>query len=268
MAHGSLTLNADGSFSYQPAALFVGNDSFTYTANDGTADSNTATVTITVNSVLTNTAPVANDDSYDVNQDTLLSIIAPGVLADDTDADGDTLTAVLDFDVAHGSLTLNSDGSFSYQPTAGYSGPDSFTYTANDGTADSNTATVTITVNSVFTNTAPVASDDSGAMNKNVAINVPAPGYRGRHRRRRGRPHRSAGDRRRSRSLTLNADGSFSYTPTANYVGADSFTYTAFDGTANSNPATVNLTISEPGGGGGGGGCSIASEPESLIIVC
>ena len=72
---------------------------------------------------------------------------APGVLANDTDANGDPLTAVLNANVTHGSLTLNANGGFTYTPTAGYSGPDSFTYHANDGTADSNIVTVSLTVN-------------------------------------------------------------------------------------------------------------------------
>jgi parallel beta-helix repeat protein len=94
----------------------------------------------------TNTPPVATDDTYDVSQDTTLNEPAPGVLGNDNDADLDPLTAVLDADVAHGSLTLNSDGSFSYTPTAGYSGPDTFTYHAYDGMDSSNVATVTLTV--------------------------------------------------------------------------------------------------------------------------
>ena len=70
----------------------------------------------------------------------------PGVLGNDTDAETDPLTAVRDDDVSHGNLTLNSDGSFTYTPTALYSGPDSFTYHANDGSADSNVVTVSLTI--------------------------------------------------------------------------------------------------------------------------
>src|SRR5678809_581026 len=77
-ASGVLSLNANGSFSYVPNANFVGTDSFTYRANDGTENSNLATVTITVN--LNNQAPVANDDSYSVNRNTVLFVTAPGIL--------------------------------------------------------------------------------------------------------------------------------------------------------------------------------------------
>ena len=94
----------------------------------------------------TNQAPVAADDSYSVNQDAVLTVAAPGVLANDTDADGDPLTAVKVSDPAHGTLALNADGSFTYTPANGYAGSDSFTYKANDGQADSDVATVSIDV--------------------------------------------------------------------------------------------------------------------------
>ena len=139
--NGTLTLNTDGSFTYTPNAAFTGVDTFTYKANDGTDDSNVATVTITVNAL-----PVANDDSYTTNQGVTLNVPPPGVLANDTDPEGDPLTAVLVTTPVNGTLTLNSDGSFTYTPNATFHGIDAFTYKANDGKGDSNVATVTITV--------------------------------------------------------------------------------------------------------------------------
>ena len=94
-----------------------------------------------------NNVPVAVADSYSTPQDTALNVAAPGVLGNDNDADLDPLTAILVADVSHGSLTLNADGSFSYTPNTGYTGPDSFTYHASDGTDDSNIATVSLTIN-------------------------------------------------------------------------------------------------------------------------
>ena len=99
----------------------------------------------------TNLAPVATDDAYSVAGNLALAVEAPGVLVNDSDPDSDPLTAVTVADPAHGSLTLNGDGSFSYTPTAGYVGADSFTYKANDGRADSNLATVSIDVYYPFT---------------------------------------------------------------------------------------------------------------------
>src|SRR5204862_59085 len=100
------------SFSYLPAANYNGSDSFTYKANDGQADSGIATVNITITGV--NDAPVAVNDSFTTAEDTTLNVVASGVLSNDSDVDGDTLSAVLLSGPANGSLILNSNGSFSY----------------------------------------------------------------------------------------------------------------------------------------------------------
>jgi VCBS repeat-containing protein len=142
--HGTLNLNPNGSFSYTPAANFNGADTFTYKANDGIQDSNTATVTITIQPV--NDAPVAVNDAYSVDQNNKLIIVAPGVLANDTDIDSVSLTAALVSGPSHGSLILKASGAFTYTPAYGFTGTDSFTYKANDGSLNSNVATVTITV--------------------------------------------------------------------------------------------------------------------------
>ena len=91
------------------------------------------------------------NDSFSTDEDTPLNVVAPGVLANDTDVDtGTTLTAVLVTGPANAeSFTLNANGSFAYTPADDFNGADSFTYEANDGTADSNTVTVTLTVNAV-----------------------------------------------------------------------------------------------------------------------
>ncbi|MES2657638.1 MAG: Ig-like domain-containing protein [Verrucomicrobiota bacterium] len=96
-----------------------------------------------------NTAPVANPETYAVQQDTPLTVPAKGVLTNDADAHADPLIAVLDDGPAHGLLALNGSGGFTYTPAAGYSGTDSFTYHASDGSLDSNEVTVTITINAV-----------------------------------------------------------------------------------------------------------------------
>src|SRR5439155_25712193 len=91
VAHGTLTLNDDGSFDYTPAADYNGSDSFTYEANDGELDSNTVKVTLTINPV--NDAPVATADNYSTSEDTALNVAAPGVLTNDSDIDSATITA-------------------------------------------------------------------------------------------------------------------------------------------------------------------------------
>lgn len=142
-ANGSLALSTTGAFTYVPNPEFTGTDTFTYLVNDRAFNSNTATVTINVASV--NDAPAALDDHYAVNQDSVLTVsAAAGVLANDSDADGDTLKLTLIETTTHGTVTLNADGSFVYAPDAGYSGNDSFTYVASDTLSDSRTATVSI----------------------------------------------------------------------------------------------------------------------------
>ena len=198
-----------------------------------------------------NNAPVAVDDNYSTDQDAPLTIAAPGVLNNDTDADGDSLTAAKVSDPANGTLTLNADGSFTYTPNAGFSGGDSFTYTADDCPSSSNVATVTITVNAA-PNAAPVAVDDSYSTDVNTPLTVADPGV-------------LTNDTDADLDLltavkvtdpahgavTLNAEGGFTYTPTTDYYGSDSFTYKANDGTTDSNVATVTIDVQAPVGDAG-----------------
>jgi hypothetical protein len=106
------------------------------------ASSNGAAIEVTV----LNVAPVADDDGYCTDEAVTLNVPAPGVLAGDSDANGDPLLAVLEGDPAHGELALRADGSFVYTPTANYHGADNFYYRASDGVHHSNPATVTLTV--------------------------------------------------------------------------------------------------------------------------
>ncbi|MEA4931871.1 MAG: Ig-like domain-containing protein, partial [Anaerolineaceae bacterium] len=222
--NGTLTLNADGSFTYTPNANFNGTDTFTYKANDGLADSNVATVTITVTAV--NDAPVAVNDTYSTSFETTLTVALPGVLDNDTDADGDTLTAALVTGVNNGSLTLNANGSFTYTPNANFNGVDTFTYKANDGTTDSNVATVTITV-TAWVNTPPVAVADTYETDQGVELVVATPGVLSNDY--------DIDDDVLTATLKTNVtkgtlvlleDGSFSYKPDAGFCGTDSFVYT------------------------------------------
>ena len=166
-----MSLNSDGSFSYTPSGNYNGSDSFVYQVNDGTADSNLATVSLTITAV--NDAPLATAENCTTAEDTGLVVdAASGLLAHATDIDGDPLTAVLVSGPAHGSLSLNSDGSFTYTPSGNYNGSDSFVYKVNDGTADSNLATVSLTITAV--NDAPVATAESYTTAEDTALIVDA----------------------------------------------------------------------------------------------
>jgi len=117
-----------------------------------TANGSSDTVSVLLNNcpANTNTAPVAVDDSYSTNEDTMLNIAAPGVIGNDTDNENDSLTAALVSDPSNAAaFSFNPDGSFSYTPAANFNGADSFTYKVSDGSLESNTATVQITVTAV-----------------------------------------------------------------------------------------------------------------------
>ncbi len=230
-AHGTLTVNPNGTFTYTPSANFNGTDSFTFKASDGSADSNVATVSITVRPV--NDTAVAASQSVSTNEDTPV-----GGAVTATDIDSPVLTFAVVAQPANGTLTLNpATGAFTYTPRTNFNGTDSFTFRANDGAANSNVATVTVTGRPV--NDAPTATPaaltveaDSplGGVLAGIDVDgdaltfaVVAPPAHG--------------------TVTVNPNGSFTYTPAAGYTGPDSFTFKANDGTADSPAATVAVTV-------------------------
>jgi len=237
-AHGTLVLNDDGSFSYLPDSGFTGTDNFTYRANDGITNSSVTMVTILV---IHNHPPVAVADNYATDKDKLLSIKAPGVLKNDNDTDGDSLTAVLVTTTAHGTLVLNEDGSFTYMPKTNYRGTDTFTYKANDGRADSGAATVTIRVGS---NEAPVAQSDNYTTPRSTLLEVAAPGVLDNDNDTDHDPLTAVlANTTDHGTLVLSDNGSFTYMPQTGYVGTDTFTYRAYDGYGYSAIATVRITV-------------------------
>jgi VCBS repeat-containing protein len=238
-AHGTLTLNANGSFAYTPVANYNGPDSFTYRANDGSADSGVATVSIMVRPV--NDAPVAGNDVRHGRGYGTQHPSARGI-GNDSDVDGDTLSAILVGAPQHGTLTLRPDGSFLYTPELNYHGADSFTYKANDALADSGVATVSLTVRPI--NDPPVAVRESYATDEDVTLSIATPGVLLNDSDVDGDSLSAiwvAGPLHGT--VSLNSDGSFVYAPAANFNGPDSFTYKANDGVAESAVVTVNLAV-------------------------
>ena len=136
--NGTATCDDDTNCTYTPNKDYHGTDSFTYKVNDGELDSNVSTVSVTINSV--NDAPIALDITTSTNEDTSVDVTLDG-----SDVDGDSLTYSIVSDVSNGTTSL-SGFTVTYTPSANYNGNDTFTYKANDGTLDSNTASVTITV--------------------------------------------------------------------------------------------------------------------------
>lgn len=199
-----------------------------------------------------NTPPAAVNDAYSTAEDTQLSVVAPGVLGNDSDVDGDTLTAVLVSGPSNGSLTLNADGSFSYTPAANFNGSDSFTYKANDGAADSNVATVSISVTPV--NDAPVATEPEVSTDEDTAVTIPIddlgydpdclvsvsdPDCTGLKVEIIGEPE--------SGTAEVDDDGNVVYTPAPDFNGDDSFTYRVCDLSdptlCSEGTATVSITV-------------------------
>lgn len=244
---GQLDMSENGQFTYTPGEGFVNFDSFQYQVTDGELTSEFATVNLSLETV-GGIAPVAVNDAYTIDEDNLLQVSAEdGLLSNDSDADSElsTISIGITDGADNGQLVVSSDGSFSYNPNANFFGTDSFTYRLQDPEGNVATAVVTLTVNSV--NDAPnaigeqyvvisnqqndifrgigILSNDSDADGDNLVIvadSVVGPS---------------------SGSLTLSEDGSFSYTPSEEFVGVDSFTYQITDGTLSSGTATVQLTV-------------------------
>ena len=226
-AHGTLS-GSGANLTYAPATNFNGSDSFSFKANDGTADSTTATVSITVTPA--NDAPVANAQTVAATEDVIKSITLGG-----SDTDGNALTYTVLTQPAHGTLSGTAPN-VSYKPVTNFNGSDSFTFKANDGALDSLSATVSITVAAV--NDAPLATGQSVATDKNVAKTITLGGSD------------VDGDTLTFTVATQPTKGALSgtapnltYTPNNNVTGADVFTFKVNDGTVDSATATIYVNI-------------------------
>jgi VCBS repeat-containing protein len=240
--HGSVGLNADGSFTYTPTANYNGTDSFTYQVADGVATSSAATVAITVTPV--EDAPVANPDTYTVAEGHTLTLAAPGLLANDTDADGDTLTVDLvgTDPIPNGSSSLSKNGALTYTPNPGSVGTTTFTYKITDGTK---TSTSTVTIN-VVDDRAPVAQPDEFTITQGHFAFGAFPGLLGNDTDPDGDTLNidlRAPNFPRHGQLDLDPQGSFVYTPDDDFLGDDTFSYRATDGTKTSDPVTVTFHV-------------------------
>jgi VCBS repeat-containing protein len=242
-AHGTLTRHADGHFEYVPNPGFVGDDTFTYVASDGVLSSAPATVTISV----TDQAPSSQNDAYptlsgDFLEDTTLQVDAPGVLGNDSDLEGDSMSPAVDAGPAHGDVTLDTDGSFDYTPDPNFEGRDSFTYRSTDAVGGLG-APATVTIDVTGTEDEPTAANDAATTQEDheVTIDLLA----------------NDSDPDLSDVLTVelssgaasggavvnNGDGTVTYTPPQDFNGADELEYTVNDGHGGTSSASVSVTV-------------------------
>lgn len=226
-AHGSLS-GSGSNITYTPVLNYNGGDSFTFRANDGTTDSNTATVTITVTPV--QDAPVANSQAVTLQEDVVRAIVLTG-----SDVDGDVLTFIIVGNPAHGTLS-GSGANINYTPAPNYTGPDNFTFKANDGTSDSNVATVSLTINPV--NDAPVANNQALTTPEDTALPITLTGNDVD-----GNPLTYTIVSPPTHGNLSGAGASITYTPALNYSGPDNFTFTVNDGLVTSNLATISIAV-------------------------
>ena len=238
--HGNLTLNPDGSFEYQHNGSENSSDEFIYKVSNSTGAA-TATVTLTITPV--NDAPVALNDSgsgYLIGKGGTLNNSSLNVLNNDSDAEGDQLEAILTSQAGKGSVVLALDGTFSYTHNGTNSTSDSFTYQAKDSNgALSTPATVTIVINEppVAVNDAYTLQGSGWVITGNLLTNDSDPESNPLSILTADVTDPAHG------SVTVNSNGSFSYTYNKSGATQDSFTYRAYDGFGKSNEATVTLDI-------------------------
>lgn len=254
-AKGTLTLNgvavtagqviavADlSTLAFNPTANANGAASFTFSVGDGQAF-DPAPNTMTINIAAVNDKPVAGNDSFTFAEDTPLQLTASQLLANDSDIEGNTLSILAVSNATNGTVAKNAQGVVTFTPTANYNGPASFKYVVSDGQGGITTGTVNLTVTPV--NDAPVAVNDSTySIVQNVPLTLSPSTLLANDTDVDGDPlaiqsvQSAVGG-----SVSINGAGNIVFTPTNNYTGAASFTYTINDGNGATSTATVNLNV-------------------------
>ena len=254
---GTFSLFEDGRLFYQSLPGFEGEVGFTYAATDGLFES-TATVTIEVVPPGAPPGPVAQDDFYNAIAGVPLVVTAPGVLANDVDEDF-LIAYMAGSPPAKGAFHFSSDGGFIFAPDAGAVGQVTFSYSASDGSEEtqSSTATVTIDISPPGSGPAPVAVADSYWTPAGTTLNVPAPGVLSNDFDSDPMQAQVVGPYPQQGDLAFDSSGGFVYVPEDAFEGVVEFQYRVTDGTGWSVPTTVTITV---GGGGAGNQAPVAAS--------
>ncbi len=231
-ANGTVVIRPDGTIDYTPNQDFNGTDTITYTISDGNGGTATATVTVTVGPV--NDPPVAVNDTAVTDEESPVTI---PVLANDSDVDGDPLT-VTNASSPDGTVVINPDGTVTFTPNPDFNGPTTISYTISDGQGGTATATVDVTVNPV--NDAPVANDDVATTPEDTPVTL---NVLGNDTDVDGDPLTVTGATSPDGQVTINPDGTVTFTPNPNFNGTTTVTYTISDGNGGTATATVTLTV-------------------------
>ena len=247
-ANGTLTLNADGSFTYTPDPGFAGTDTFTYEISDGNGGLAQALVTINVTPV--NGAPVTAPDAYSIGEDGNLVVgAAAGVLNNDLEPDGDAMTVNTAPVVSptNGVLIIAADGSFTYSPDPDFNGTDGFVYEVSDGNGGLAQASVAIDV--IAINDAPVANSDSVLAPSGAPLAISGTDLV-------GNDVDADGETLTIVSFTLptfgslvdDGSGNYVYTADSGFAGIDSFSYTVADPSGATATALVVVDVTAGSG--------------------
>jgi len=235
--NGSVTINGDGTLNYTPDPDFFGEDTITYTIEDADGLTDSATVTVTVDPV--NDGPDAVDDVASTDEDEATDI---NVLANDTDPDlpDDTLT-VTSASAANGSVTINGDGTLNYTPNPDFFGEDTITYTIEDEAGETDTATVTVTVNPV--NDGPVAVDDFAETDENQAVVIDLVGNDTDVDNDTSELTLVSFDQPANGTVVDNGDGTVTYTPNTGFDGTETFDYVVADPAGKTDTGTATVKV-------------------------
>ncbi|GAB3760876.1 hypothetical protein GCM10028796_10170 [Ramlibacter monticola] len=259
---GTVTL-VGGNIVFTPTGNFNGTGSFTYTVSDGNGDTTTATVTVTVASV--NDQPQAGNDSVAATEDQPLTILPATLLANDTDVDADTLTITGVTSGTGGTVALVGSN-IVFTPAANFNGAGSFTYTVSDGKGGTATATVTVIVADV--NDGPVAGDDSVTAIEDQPLTILPGTLLGNDSDVDADTLTITGVTSGTGGTVALVGGNIVFTPSANFNGAGSFTYTVSDGHGGITTAAVTVTVASVNDQPQAGNDSVtATEDQPLTIL-